>query len=1601
MKKLVRILARLAAILLLLLLTLWVLVQLPPVQSWLASAAAKRLSTKLGTTVTIKSARIVLFNTISLQGLYVADKQKNTLLSAGEMRVHASDWFFKHDSAALHYVRLKNVEVNLQRTDSIWNYQFLTDFFGGSKKEAGTNATALSLRVVDIENLMLRKMDDWRGRGLVVGVGSLHMEANQLNFSNSKINIERLILDAPEYREFKKTGLWLPADSVRYYQAQRAAYLADSLRPKADQTNPAFELLVKQITLKKGVVEVYNRPTKASEANVFDQRHIIINSISGTINNLRLNGADTITALVKISAKERSGLHLKKLHTNFTMTPQLMEFANLDLQLNQSKLGSYYAMRYSSLDKMDDFIDSVYISARLQNSTIHIPDLGYFAPLLFSKNQTAVLSGNATGTVANFAIKELNLKTGASRLTGNYAMAGLANIDKTIIDWQTTGSSISLPDVAVWAPQVSALYNSPTYNPGTIFYKGNFKGTVYDFAAVGHLATPAGSLDAKFSLKLDGPKKGYAATITNASINGNKLLGISKLGQINFNGTVSSNGFGAQNPILIDGRISKGLYNGYEYQNLLAKGNFTQNVLTANLILSDENLAGNFETQLNFSANRNRYKGNGILSRANLQALGFSKDALGFSGEFDVDFSGKNLDEFLGYARFHSAKVMLGKTRLNFDSLTLQSSINENNEKTINLNTNEATAELKGKFNIASLGTSFQYFLNRYYPSVIPAPKQTAKNQDFSFSIATKHIEPFLALIDSNLHGLNYAKISGRLNTTTSTLAIDTDVPAVGYRNVLVSNAVLCGTGSLEKLNILGNIDNIQINDSLSFPHAAVDINTNFDTTRVLLSTSTNGPLGNARLNAMAINNPNGFDVLFNESSFIVNKKKWSIKEASGLSLNNNYLTSPGITLVQDSQQLRLYTQPSETGNWNDIFITMKAINASDILPYFLSEPRLEGLVDGEAKIENPLSSPIISSKLNVSEFRFNNDSVGLVSLQGTYNVATKTLDALLDSKNPNYEFGGSVMLNLNSEAEFQINTNIPLKRTRINILSRYLTSVFDEVDGFASGNLQLVGKLTAPRLLGRVKLTDAKLKVNYTKCEYDIDSATLNFGYNFVDLGTFAIKDQQKRTGTVDGIFYHRFFDSLSFNIKVRSQSLQVLNTESKDNSLFYGQAVTSASLDLVGPINNLNMRIAGKPTDSSHIFINTQGGRENAEADFIVFKTYGTEMASTTSAESTNITADIDLTANNLCKIDVILDELTGDVIKAYGSGNLKIHTGSTDITVIRGRYNVEKVIYDYRFQTLIRKPFLLLPDGNNFIEWNGDPYDANLNINAVYSAKNVSLSSLIGNNSNNTLLDANAQSYTGNVDVVAALKGRLSKPNLDFSIEIPPGSSMANNLSVQEMMRRIKDDATEKLRQVTYLIVFKSFAPYKEGGSSRNPGTDLAVNTITDLLSDGLGKLLSDAVRKITGNYSLNVDVSTNFYSSSQLVGGNVVASSSYDRVKLDLNLSQAFFKNKLVLNAGTDVDASVRSSPITGVQLLPDFSAEIILTANRRLRFIVFKRDNLDFSGRRNRAGASISYRKDYEIVFGKRDDALFMNNSRKTPKSADSTKAQPPTTLKSE
>jgi len=105
------------------------------VQNWIVSTVSSKLSDNLKAKVRIQRIDYSFFDKLDLKGLLVEDRQKDTLLYAGSAKVNITDWFFLRNKATLKYVSLTNATVNMQRTDSVWNYQFLVDYFSSPKKD--------------------------------------------------------------------------------------------------------------------------------------------------------------------------------------------------------------------------------------------------------------------------------------------------------------------------------------------------------------------------------------------------------------------------------------------------------------------------------------------------------------------------------------------------------------------------------------------------------------------------------------------------------------------------------------------------------------------------------------------------------------------------------------------------------------------------------------------------------------------------------------------------------------------------------------------------------------------------------------------------------------------------------------------------------------------------------------------------------------------------------------------------------------------------------------------------------------------------------------------------------------------------------------------------------------------------------------------------------------------------------------------------------------------------------------------------------------------------------------------------------------------------
>ena len=1562
-----------------LILVVWILVQTSFFQNFIIHRVTHRLSKNLNTTVAIKHIDLELFDKMSMEGLLVLDKKKDTLLYAGAAKVSMTDWFFFKDKITLRYIGLDDGFINLYRSDSVWNYQFLVDYFSGPRKtKVDTSASemiSIDLKVVNLKRIKIWQKDGWRGENMLVSLNQLNLNADVLDTKNRIIKINNIAMDRPSFSLYDYTGNRPP----------RTTPLADVVEDvEGLQWNTAgWQLLVKNLKLNDGMVAVEREGGTPPIYNRFDERHIVLSSIKGNFKNFQLTD-DTLKSNVSISVKDRGGFVIKKLVADMKFTPKLMEFNNLDIITKSSHLKDYYAMHYNHFnDDMQDFIHTVTVDGHFKNSTLSSEDLAYFAPETASWNTIFTLTGKAHGKIDHINGKEMIIHAGTDNyLDGDISLRGLPDIDQTFIDFRARELRTSYNELARLIPSLKQVTNPKLSAFGNLKFTGSYTGYVNDFVTYGLLSTNIGSLQTDLHMKV--PDKGAATYEGRVSTNDfqlGKFIDNSQIGVVAFDGRIKGKGFSENEvDVAIDGNISKLGFNNYVYSNIIAHGDIKKKLFTGSASIDDPHIKiDTLIGSINFSKSSPEFDLDANVERLHLGSLGFTNDSISLTGRFRLNFAGNNIDNFLGSAQLYHAVLKDNGKQLSFDSLTVNSAFIEG-KKLLTLTTNELEASINGNFRILKLPDAFQLFLSRYYPAYINKPQKTVENQDFTFNIVTKSVSEYINLFDKRLTGFDNSTISGDVNIEANTLHLQADVPEFNYSTINFKNVQFTGTGTEDTLVLTGEIEDVIINDSLHSPDAKLSVVSANDISDITINVNGNSTLSHADLSARVKTKKKGFNLVLNSSTFTINQKQWHIEKDGELDLDENMLMASNIRFAQNGQEVFISTQPSAINNSNDVIIAVQNLVLEDVTPMFLKTPKLAGLVNGNIHINNPFKKMSVEFDSRIDQFKFEDDSVGVLSATGRYLSSTGSISTNVISNNDLYNFRANFDYSLKDTTSTQLNGSVVFNNSGIHILENYLGNIFSNIYGTATGKLDISGKSSSPKLTGKIRLDNTTLKVDYTQCRYILkDSSFITFNPDEIDFGSIKIKDTLNRTATLTGKIYHNFFDEFFFNdlhLKTdatgnRRARFVLLNTTARDNKEFYGHVTGQAELSLNGFINDMHLNISGEATDSSHIYLPTGETAETGTSDYIEFIQFGREMkADLRSRENTNIKVDMELTANPLVKIDVILDETTGDVIKAQGNGKLNITAGTTDPLTIRGRYNIEQGEYTFNFQTFLKTPFDLQ---QGFIEWQGDPYLAKLNIDAIYRAENVNLS--------NIPTTSGYVNTKGDVDIIFKLRGTLKEPAPQFEFQFPFDNPLKSDPIASEYLNtRYQSDKDELNKQVTSLLLFNTFMTSDQALLSGNNTGNFVTRSVGQLLSSTLSTSLNSWLQKLLNTNSVNLYTNINTADFNFQRGVNQKELQNVG----NFGVKTTFLNNKLLVNVGGNVDyrlSQAINNSNSNFLFTPDVSFEYLISADGRLRVIGFNRSDADLGDiagvtRRNRTGIQLSYRKDFDTF------AEFFTNERR-------------------
>jgi hypothetical protein len=1573
---------------------LWVFIQTPFGQNWIARQVVSRLSKNLQTKVEIKHVDFSLFNKMHLQGILIEDQKHDTLLYADDMKVRITDWFFFKKNVELKYIGLENAIIKMQRNDdSVWSHQFIMNYFTtpGSTKKEKSGGIELSLKQIDLKNVTFRQIDGWVGEDITASVSSMNLDAKDLNFSKRLITINSISLVDPVFRQYS-------------YKEKRPVVNENIQFPKTVDSllkwnTEGWTIQLDKLEIKNGLF----RDDKQDDSPLlssFDGQHISFGSINGSFTNVHWE-KDTITAHVDLKTKERSGLEVKKLVANIKITPQEMAFHDLDLQTNNSVIRNFYRMSYNDFGDMDDFIHLVKMEGSFDNSEIDSDDIAYFAPDMKTWKKKIKLKGDAKGTVDALIGKDLIIQAGSNTfLNGDISLTGLPDINQTFIDFKANDFRTTYSDAMTMLPDIRNVSSVDLRSLQFIRFNGSFTGFIRDFVTYGTIQTNLGTVKSDLNMKLPaGREPVYSGLISTNLFRLGEFIKDPNVGSISMSGSLKGKGFKETNRNAdVDGKIQFVEYKGYRYSNITVKGKLDKKLFNGEASINDPEADLTMNGLIDFNSKVPVFNFVADVKKANLKNLNLINDDIAFKGKFNLNFTGSTIDNFLGHASITDASLTRNGNPLPFDSLIVSSEYN-NNVKILKARSNEFEGMITGDFAIRDLPNAFTLFLNKYYPAYIKPPRRIPENESFSFDISTQYVDEYIKLIDSSLSGFNNSHIYGSLNTSKNELVLNAGIPQFSYKGYNFDDVKLSARGTRDSLSLSGEVTNVNINDSLSIPLTTFHINARNDSSQVTINTTTNKAINQASLNAQVLTYNNGVKIEFHPSTFLVNGKTWAIDENGELEFRQNIPASGQLVLRESNQEIRVKTKLSETGDWNDLVVEVKKLNLGDFAPFLLPKNRLEGLISGNILVEDPTNKLIITSDDIIAQgLRLDNDSLGDVRANVIYEGKTKELKAkgsTLNQEN-NLAFDADIFFDKTKEKDNLIALNT--KNFQIKILERFLGDLFSDIQGYATGNFNLRGGFDNLQITGKGRLRDAGLKVIFTQCFYKIQDTDIELKPTEINLDGIVLTDPV--TGNpiyLTGGIQHNAFKNMFYDLTVSTRRpntsgsfdnrpVLLLNTGYNDNKQFYGRVKGTGSFSLSGPQSEMFMKIdaIASTTDTSTVTIPSSQSRESGIADFLVERKYGHEMVDSGFADNTsNITYDVDVTANPKVMVRVVLDDLTGDEIKGRGTGTLNIHSGSNEPLTMRGKFDIEEGDYLFTFQSFFKKPFKLRTGTDNHISWTGDPYAAQINFEAVYTAENVSFAPL----ASAQYIDQAFARQREDVYVVVKLTGELFKPNFKFELDFPPNSITHNDFTVASSIEQMEKKENEINRQVTYLIVFNSFAPPENSstagfGPALGEFTNSTISSISGLFFNEINRKLNSELAKILKTDNVSINFSGSVYNRN-LLNNQTGNGFGFNQGNVNVNVPISLFKDRFVVTLGSTLDVPLQSTIQQNVQFLPDVTAEWLINQTGTIRASFFYRQNLDYltssstgAARTKRSGASIAYRKEFDTV-----GELFRGNKR--------------------
>ncbi len=1464
-------------------------------------------------------------------------------------------------------LRLGNLNTSIQHFDlahhqiDVGNVKLDSAFFSlvqfeGLVKDtaaSGTNKFQLRVSDIDLQHVSAIYQNKIAGMNMKADIGLLDLQVKAMDLLKQSFDVDKVLL---QHSSFVYT---------------QHATIRKAAKDTGLITKPAgWNVRVKKLDLENNLFGYSDERQPEATAGM-DYAHLLVKQITAGARDVEVNPYRINGEVNHMSLTEKSGFVLKKLKGEFVYDTVHILASCLELETPQSAVYGRLGVGFRSIDSIVKPLGDLLVDARLDQTTIAANDIAFFAPGVFNSvylakhsQSLAHLNGMVQGKLDALRISGFEVSDGQTlvKLNGNIDhVLSPRQMYVRLSDIRVSGSRTG---VYSWIPD--SLIPGAVQLPEQFSLKGSFTGYIKNFDAELFASTSFG--DARAVVKMQ-PSVGnrlqpYHAQLDTRDFDLGKLLKQpATLGPVTVRAVVDGSGMDTSMDASVKLSVEKAWLKSYDYRNIMLSGRLVKRLFNGSISASDPNLSFVFDGNVNLDP---RYPAGTFtlqLHGADLKALHVTEEDVRLSATVVSNLQDSSRKNITGTAKIANLVLLRNNKKYRLDSLVIVSE-QKDSVSEISIRSEIMKANVKGNVNLARLPATFMRQLNSYFRLPDSSRQSQTAEQDFTFDLALTDPSMLSANVIPRLERITPATLKGSYNSRSQKLLVTASVPEVKYNGIKMDSLRLevnsdkekltCGLYITELSNKSLKTENLSLTGELKNNTLSFQLNTNKDDSTRLLAIG--GSVKSLEGKSYALHfNP---ELVFNAESWQIDPANALVFSKQGMYVSALAINGGNANITINSAQ-KAPQAPLELRFHNFELATVSKILENN-------NELLRGKTDGSITFEKRSNATAFSSDLVISNLSFKGAPIGTVKLKAdNFEAAQKyRMSLAIDGSGNEINVNGFYTAGQNSSIDFVLNIN----RLEMAAIEPFTFGQVSRMSGWLDGTLSIKGSTAKPNVSGALDLHKAAFRPRILDSYLLIHEGRIAVTGQKIRLNELAVFDSLTNKATVNGFMDIHDLSRITADLQVRTDNFLALNTDRRDNPLYYGRVFLDSDIRLRGPLKAPALDVKARINQGSFItYVRPENLVTKNESKGIVEFTDSLRRDTTIMMRlndsirglsgMTGIELNANISFDRTVQLKMLVDQESGDSLYVTGGGTLDFNLDRSGKTTLTGKYRINDGGYHLGISNVVKRNFRI--EKGSSVSWSGDVMDAYVDLKAVYTIKTSPIDLVQDEASAMSELERNKYRNLLTFNVYLKMTGFISSPDISFDIQLAPGDRGALNGTINSKLAQLREDETELNKQVFALLTLRRFIGNNplDNGSDGGGFSSASRSSASKVLTQQLSTLSDKYVNFVDLDLGVN---SFEDYSTGQEQG----------RTQLQVSVSRQILNDKITVRVGGNVELEgERAQQNNASDVAGNISIDYKLTNDGRYKLKAFRENQYEnpIEGELTKTGLGLIYTRNYNTL----------------------------------